>query len=122
MKSLIKILAVSSLLVIGCLLISACGGSTEELFQGQGKIDITVTNSVSTLPLSVVTIEVRETSAGAVIHTFYTDANGYYKFLGTVNTDYFFTFSKTGYTTSVQYTKTPQSTATNTLNVALVPI
>ena len=38
MKNLIKITTISSLLIIVCLLIGACGNSGSQLVQGQGKV------------------------------------------------------------------------------------
>jgi len=123
MKNLLKFAVISTLLIIACSIIGACGGGAEQFVQGQGQIDINVTDTSGTA-LSTVTIQVRESpaaSGGVVKNTYITDANGYYKFLGTVGTNYYFTFSKTGYTTSAEYLKTPQLTATGTLNVQLVP-
>ena len=60
MKNLIKITAISSLLIIACLLISACGGDAENFVQGNGQIDVTVTNSATGLAFPGVQIEVRK--------------------------------------------------------------
>jgi hypothetical protein len=62
MKNLIKITAISSLLIVACLLISAYGDDAENFVQGNGQIDVTVTNSDTGLALSGILIEVRESS------------------------------------------------------------
>jgi hypothetical protein len=95
MKNLIKITAISSLLIVACLLISACGGGAENFVQGNGKIDVTVTNS-ATLPLSGVLIQVRTVSVtGNVVDTWTTDSTGKHSFQETIGTDYYFTFTDT---------------------------
>ncbi|MDD2582337.1 MAG: hypothetical protein PHR66_10130 [Desulfuromonadaceae bacterium] len=125
MKNLIKITAVSSLLIAACFLISACGG--ESFVQGKGKVDIYVTDLNTSSKLQNVNIEVRENNAqGNVVATILnaTDANGFYQWespTAGVASDYYFTFSLAGYVTQ-SATATPNLTGTNvTLNIKLAP-
>lgn len=129
MKNVIKITAISSLLIITCLLIGACGGgsSTEELVQGKGKVEINVTdNAVTPTPLQNVTIEVRENSqTGTLIetHTNATDVTGHYEWVSPsagVAHDYYFTFIKAGYV-NLQATISPDLTSTKTYNEKMTP-
>jgi 5-hydroxyisourate hydrolase-like protein (transthyretin family) len=125
MKNLLKISAIGSLFLIACLLISACGGDTENFVQGNGQIDVFVTNSATGLALPDVQIEVRKVSATDpnVVSRGTTDALGKATFQETIGTDYYFTFIKTGYTTQ-NYSNNPvrpELTATKTINVAMVP-
>jgi 5-hydroxyisourate hydrolase-like protein (transthyretin family) len=126
MKNFLKITAVSSLLFVACLLISACGGSTENFVQGNGKIDVTVTNSVTGLALPGVQIEVRKVSATDpnVVSRGTTDASGKATFQETIATDYYFTFIATGYTTQnyINNPVRPELTVTKTFSVAMVPV
>ena len=125
MKNLIKITAISSLLIVACLLISACGGDAENFVQGHGQIDVTVTNSTTALPLSGVLIQVRESSlTGNVIDSWTTDTTGKHTFQETIGTDYYFTFSATGYVpqTYVNNPVKPELTATKTVDVAMIPL
>jgi len=125
MKNVIKIATISSLLLIACLLISACGNDNAENFvQGNGQIDVTVTDSVTTQPVSGVLIQVRKNSVTdpTVVDSWTTDATGKHSFQETIATDYYFTFSKTGYVTQNYPNKvTPELTSTKTVTVALVP-
>lgn len=125
MKNLIKITAVSSLLIAACFLISACGG--EDFVQGKGKVDIYVTDLNTTNKLPNVTIVVRENDAqGNIVDTILnaTDANGFYQWVSPttgVGSKYYFTFSLTGYVTQ-SATATPNLTGANeTLNIKLAP-
>lgn len=130
MRNAIKITVVSSLLIIACFLISACGGGgVEQFVQGQGKVDIFVTdnNVASPLKLANVTIEVRENNAaGALIATIpsATDVNGFYQWVSPptgVGSPYYFTFILTGYVTQ-SATATPNLTGTNArLDIKLAP-
>jgi hypothetical protein len=124
MKNTIKITAISTLLIISCLLIGACGGGAEQLVQGQGEVDISTTDSTTKAALPSVTIQVSTSSGGAPYETDTTDANGSYKWVsptGGVGSNYFFTFSKVGYVTQANIEETPQATSTITLPVAMVP-
>jgi hypothetical protein len=124
MKNVLKIAAISSLLIIACLLISACGGSTENFVQGNGQIDVTVTNSAG-LALPGVQIEVRKVSATDpnVVSRGTTDAAGKATFQETIATDYYFTFIATGYATQnyINNPVRPELTVTKTVNVVMVP-
>ncbi|PKN16691.1 MAG: hypothetical protein CVU66_00070 [Deltaproteobacteria bacterium HGW-Deltaproteobacteria-23] len=100
MKNLIKITAVSSLLVIVCLLISACGGDTERAARNEGDVRIAVTDSSNNSPLAGVTVQVREDAGtGTLTNLGTTDADGHLTYTGTADHVYYFTLSKTGYTT-----------------------
>jgi hypothetical protein len=124
MKNLLKIAAISSLLIIACLLISACGGDAENFVQGNGKIDVSVTNSAG-LALPGVQIEVRKVSATDpnVVSRGTTDSSGKATFQETIATDYYFTFIATGYATQnyINNPVRPELTVTKTVNVVMVP-
>lgn len=99
MKNLLKITAVSSLLIIACLLISACGGSTERAARNEGEVRYTVKDS-GNLPLAGVTVQVREVAGtGTLTNLGTTDTDGHLTYTGTAGHVYYFTFSKAGYTT-----------------------
>ncbi len=124
MKNLMKITIISSFLVITCLLISACGDDAENFVQGNGQIDVTVTDSITTLPLANVTIHVRKNSVtDPDSESWVTDATGKHTFQETIATDYYFTFTAPGYATQ-NYSNNPvkpELTSTKTVNVAMVP-
>ena len=125
MNNLIKITAVSSLLIVACLLISACGGGAENFVQGNGQIDVTVTNSATTLPLPGVLIQVRKSSVtGDTVDSWTTDSSGKHSFQETIGTDYYLTFSATGYVPQgyVNNPVKPELTAKKTVDVAMVPL
>jgi len=122
MKNLIKTATVFSLLAIICLMISACGGDTEQLARNQGDVLITVKDA-NGVAISGVTVEERETAGtGTLINLGNTDAAGQLRFTGTADTMYYFTISKTGYTTQTDLSSKPQLTSTVNLNVVLQPI
>jgi hypothetical protein len=125
MNKMIKIAVVSSLLVATCFLIFACGGDTENFVQGNGQIDVTVTNSVTTLPLTGVLIQVRTVSVtGSVVDSWTTDATGKHTFQETIGTDYYFTFSAPGFAAQnyVNNPVKPELTVTKTVTVAMTPL
>jgi hypothetical protein len=120
MKKLIKITTICSLLIIACLLISACGGGTEQLARNQGDVVITVTNAIGGAPLSGVTVQERQTAGtGTLINIGSTNASGQLRFTGTAGTTYFFTFSLTGFVTKTDIAATPQLTKDTPLPVTL---
>jgi len=92
MKSLIKITTICSLLVIACFLISACGGDAENLVQGNGQIDVTVTELATGLPVSNVKIDV-STTGGTFVESFTTTSTGTHTFQENVSSSYTFTFT-----------------------------
>ena len=125
MKTLLKITLVSSFIISACLLISACGGGAENFVQGNGKIDVSVTDNVTKLPIQGVQVQVRKVSVTdpTIISSATTDASGKATFQETIATDYYFSFTKTGYTSQnyVNNPVTPDLTATKTVNVEMVP-
>jgi hypothetical protein len=125
MNKMIKIAVASSLLVATCFLIFACGGGTENFVQGNGQIDVTVTNSVTALPLTGVLIQVRTVSVtGSVVDSWTTDATGKHTFQETIGTDYYFTFSAPGFVAQnyVNNPVKPELTVTKTVTVAMTPL
>jgi hypothetical protein len=119
MRSLIKLTTIWSLVIIAGLL-SGCGsGSTERQARNEGQIAITVTDHTGA-PLSGVQVQVRTTAGtGLFDNAGTTDTTGRLTFTGEANKDYFFTLSKTGFTTQTDILRTPLLTSTVDLNVTL---
>jgi hypothetical protein len=119
-KNLIKIAIVSSFLIITCLLIGACGGGTEQLARNQGDVAITVTNNIGGAALAGVLVEVRQTQgSGTFTSVGTTPVSGQLTFTGTAGTNYYFQFSKAGFTTQTDIMRTPQLTSTVPLVVTM---
>jgi hypothetical protein len=128
MKNFIKIVTISSFLIITSLLIGACGGgNTEQFVQGKGQIDVTAKDAAGVL-LSNVRIDVRiDSLAGSVIDTWTTDSSGKHTFQETIASNYYFTFtdvaSPVRYATQ-NYSNNPVKpllTSTVTINVTMAP-
>ncbi|NVN90083.1 MAG: hypothetical protein HXX11_05710 [Desulfuromonadales bacterium] len=123
MKNLIKIAVASSLLIIACLMISACGGGgTENFVQGNGQIDVSVRDSGGAF-LANIRIDVKN-PAGTILESFTTTATGIHTFQETVGTTYTFTF--TDVATPVRFatqsiTATPLLTATVHVDPVMLP-
>ena len=94
MKNLIKITTVCSLLIIGCFLMTACGGGAENFVQGNGQVDVSA-KDLSGNFLSNIRIDVKS-PAGIIVDTFTTTASGTHSFQETVGTTYTFTFTDVG--------------------------
>lgn len=100
MKNLIKITALSAVLIIACFLITACGGDGERAARNDGDVRITVTDSSNNSPLAGVTVLVREDAGtGTLTNIGTTNVSGHLTYTGTADHIYYFTLSKTGYAT-----------------------
>lgn len=124
MKSLIKIAAISSLLIIACLLIAACGGDTERAARNKGDVRIAVKDSSNNLPLAGVTVQVREDAGTGSLSTLgTTDADGHLTYTDTADHVYYFTLSKPGYATVIDV-ESPELLWSDTVevNVTLVKL
>jgi hypothetical protein len=122
MKNLIKITTICSLIIIGCFLISACGGGAENFVQGNGQVDVTVKDTGGAF-LANVRIDVKN-PAGGVVDTFTTTSSGTHSFQETVGTTYTFLF--TDVATPVRFatasiTATPLLTATVHVDAVMQP-
>lgn len=122
MKNLIKMTTICSLVIIGCFLISACGGGTENFVQGNGQVDVTVKDTGGAF-LANVRIDVKNPSGG-VVDTFTTTASGVHTFQETVGTTYTFTFTDIANPVrfaTVSITATPLLTATVHVDAVMQP-
>jgi hypothetical protein len=128
MKNLIKITAISSLIIIACLLFGSCGGGGSQVVTGKGDINFFVRDTGNNL-LSNIQIVVRESSAtGAVIETFVTTTDGHFHWISPpagVANDFFFTF--TDLNSPARFLpqtikETPDLLTTLTVNVTMVAV
>jgi len=123
MKNLIKRAFASSFLIITCLLIGACGGAGENVVQGKGQVAIATTDNTTKLALPSVTVNVSRSAGGASFDNVTTGTDGKLTWVsptGGIGTDFYFTFTKTGYTTQTDIKRTPNATGPDvTLNVAM---
>jgi len=93
MKPFFRLMALCSLLVFTALMISSCGGDTENFVQGNGKVTVTVKNNVGTA-LDNVKIDAHAGSpTGTIAANTITGASGSFDFQLQVGTDYYFTFT-----------------------------
>ncbi|MBK5275073.1 MAG: hypothetical protein JJE30_08480 [Desulfuromonadales bacterium] len=124
MKNLLKLTVISSLLIIACFLISACGGGAENFVQGNGQFDVTVKDGAGAF-VSNVRIDVAKvggaTLPGSIVTT---PATTISTFQETVGSDYTFTFtdqnSPPRFATQ-SITRTPLLTATVNINAVMLP-
>ncbi len=105
MKNVLKLAAISSLLILASFLISACGGGTENFVQGNGKVTVSVTGSLGVDNLK---IEVhKDSTTGSVADSFTTATTATspvtHDFQLTVGSDYYITI--TDMKTPARYTK-----------------
>src|SRR5450631_2895173 len=115
MKNLIRIVTLCSLLVFSCLMISACGGGAENFVQGNGQVDVFVTNASTAAIVTGARIDVTNAGKTNVIQTQQSDTTGKNTFQLTVGSDYTFTITAAGFATRT-FTVTPLLTATVTIN------
>ena len=126
MKNLIKFVSISSLLILACFLISACGGGdTENFVQGNGQFDVTVKDS-NGLFVSNIRIDVTRSGQATILQSVTTTpATTTTIFQETIGSDYTFTF--TDVTAPARYapqtiTKTPLLTATVHVDPVMLPV
>jgi hypothetical protein len=122
MRNLLKITGIFSMLIVGCFLVSACGGGTENFVQGNGQVDATVKDTGGAF-LANVRIDVKN-PAGGVVDTFTTTASGIHTFQETVGTTYTFTFTDVAVPVrfaTVSITAAPLLTATVHVDAVMQP-
>jgi len=125
MKNLIKMVIISSFLILACFLISACGGDAENFVQGKGQFDVTVKDTNGAY-VSNIRIDVTKSGQTAILQTVTTtSATTTTTFQETVGSDYSFTF--TDVATPARYatqtiTKTPLLTATVPVDAVMQPL
>jgi hypothetical protein len=125
MRNLVKIVTISSFLIIACFLISACGGGAENFVQGNGQFDVTVKDSAGAF-VSNIRIDVTKSGQTALASPSVTTINTTTTttFQETVGSDYSFTF--TDVTVPARFatqtiTKTPLVTATVHVDAVMLP-
>jgi hypothetical protein len=122
MKNLLKITGIFSMLIVGCFLISACGGGGENFVQGNGQVDATVKDTGGAF-LANIRIDVKN-PAGGVVDTFTTTASGIHTFQETVGTTYTFTFTDVAVPVrfaTISITAAPLLTATVHVDAVMQP-
>lgn len=125
MKNLLKITVVSSLLIITCLLIGACGDA-ENFVQGNGQIDVTVKNTAGAF-LDNIRIDVKKPDGTLVSGGSLTTTNitGIIPFQLTVGTVYTFTFTDVAVPVrfaTQSITKEPLLTAKGNVDAVMLPL